>query len=260
MRHIKTSTMQPHQRILVALLFTTWAATATLGQVGNTAFGYDSPSTMSPKRSERDIVGWRLFIANDLMEKSPEETEAALALLKAQLEEILRVVPAEAVQELKKVPLYFSRPYEGTSPKAEYHPGRQWLINNGRDPVMTKGVEFTNIEIFERETRRMPNFALHELAHAYHDRVLPKGHNNDEVRRLYEKAKDAGLYNNVARKDADGNVTHGLAYAISNPAEYFAETTEAYFSTNDFFPFIRQELKRHDPEMDELLGRLWGVK
>jgi dipeptidyl-peptidase-4 len=41
--------------------------------------------------------------------------------------------------------------------------------------------------------------------------------------------------------------------------EYFAETTEAYFTRNDFFPFTRAELERHDPEMFTLLGTLWGV-
>ena len=35
------------------------------------------------------------------------------------------------------------------------------------------------------------------------------------------------------------------AYAISSPMEYFAESTEAFFSRNDFFPFTRDELKRH---------------
>ena len=29
--------------------------------------------------------------------------------------------------------------------------------------------------------------------------------------------------------------------------EYFAEASEAYFGTNDFFPFVRIELRRHDP-------------
>jgi dipeptidyl-peptidase-4 len=28
--------------------------------------------------------------------------------------------------------------------------------------------------------------------------------------------------------------------------EYFAETTEAYFSRNDFFPFTRAELLEHE--------------
>jgi len=41
--------------------------------------------------------------------------------------------------------------------------------------------------------------------------------------------------------------------------EYFAESTEAFFSRNDFFPFTRDELRRHDPEMEQLLSRLWRV-
>jgi hypothetical protein len=42
--------------------------------------------------------------------------------------------------------------------------------------------------------------------------------------------------------------------------EYFAETTEAYFSRNDFFPFNSKELQKHDPEMFDLLTELWGVQ
>jgi dipeptidyl-peptidase-4 len=50
------------------------------------------------------------------------------------------------------------------------------------------------------------------------------------------------------------------AYAMTTPQEYFAETTEAYFSRNDFFPFTREELKLHDPEMLALLEKLWGIR
>ena len=46
---------------------------------------------------------------------------------------------------------------------------------------------------------------------------------------------------------------------MTNPMEYFAESTEAFFSRNDFFPFTRDELKQHDPEMEQLLVKLWGV-
>jgi hypothetical protein len=45
----------------------------------------------------------------------------------------------------------------------------------------------------------------------------------------------------------------------SKANEYFAETSEALFSRNDFFPFTRDELKQHDPEMFALLEELWGV-
>ena len=39
--------------------------------------------------------------------------------------------------------------------------------------------------------------------------------------------------------------------------EYFAEATEAFFGTNDFYPFVRSELERHDPELFGLLKLLW---
>jgi hypothetical protein len=123
---------------------------------------------------------------------------------------------------------------------------------------MAKAVEFTNVRIFERETRRMPNFALHELAHAYHDRVLEKGFDNAEIKAAYQRAKSDGLYDRVEQRFGDGGSATVRAYAMTSHQEYFAECTEAFFSTNDFFPFTRNELARHDPAMFELLKKLWG--
>ena len=39
----------------------------------------------------------------------------------------------------------------------------------------------------------------------------------------------------------------------------FAESTEAFFGTNDFYPFTRAELKEHDPEMFKVLCEVWGI-
>ena len=44
-----------------------------------------------------------------------------------------------------------------------------------------------------------------------------------------------------------------------NDQEYFAELTEAYFGTNDFYPFVRAELKQHDPKMYQVLEKVWGA-
>ncbi len=49
-------------------------------------------------------------------------------------------------------------------------------------------------------------------------------------------------------------------YALNNDQEYFAEASEAFFGANDFYPFVRAELKEHDPALFELLKKLWGVK
>ncbi|ADB18905.1 protein of unknown function DUF303 acetylesterase putative [Pirellula staleyi DSM 6068] len=207
----------------------------------------------------KTILGWSLLINDQLLEKQPKETERALELLKLQLEEIVRVVPAASVAELRKVPLWFSPEYAGVQPRAEYHPGAGWLRDNQRNPAMAKGVEFTNIRTFERETKRMPNFALHELAHAYHDRVLDKGFGNVAVKTAFEHAKTKGLYERVERRFGDGRTAEERAYALTSPMEYFAECTEAYFSTNDFFPYTRDQLEKYDPGMVAVLKELWPV-
>ena len=178
------------------------------------------------------------------------------------LDEIVRVVPASAVTELRKVPLYFSPAYKAGRSGAEFHPDAGWLRDNGRDPAMARGVEFSGVHDFEAEMRRMPNFALHELAHAYQFRALKGGFDNADIKAAYERAKASGSYDRVERSFGEGNGkpnTFERAYAMTNPMEYFAETTEAYFSRNDFFPFTREQLKKHDPAMFTLLGELWGV-
>ena len=122
---------------------------------------------------------------------------------------------------------------------------------------MAKAVEFTNTSNFEAECRRMPVFVLHELAHAYHDRVL--GNDHAGIKAAYEAAKATGKYDRVERKDSEGRQRLDRAYAIANPQEYFAETTEAFFAENDFFPYERAQLQTHDPQMFALLKVLWGL-
>ena len=98
----------------------------------------------------------------------------------------------------------------------------------------------------------MPMLALHELAHGYHDQVL--GFDHAEVEAAYRRARDSGSYDAVERPSSGKKEK---AYAMSNAKEYFAETTEAYFGVNDFFPFNREDLKKHDPRMFKLLEKLW---
>jgi hypothetical protein len=208
----------------------------------------------------QDILGWTVHVNRMLLSSDSAKTERALELLKDQLEEIVRVVPENSVTELKKVPLWFSPEYAGTQPRAEYHPGAGWLRDNNRDPAMVKGIEFTNVRIFEAETRRMPNFALHELSHAFHDRVLPKGFGNPEIKAAYEVAKRSGNYDRVERRDSEGRAKLDRSYAMTNPQEFFAESTEAFFSRNDFYPYDRKELNQHDPSTLKLIANIWGVE
>ncbi|WP_397571185.1 DUF885 family protein [Schlesneria sp. T3-172] len=211
-------------------------------------------------KTVRNLSGWVVHVHPQLLVSLPAETTKALELLQRQLLEIERVVPPGPLAELKKVPLWFSPEYPNTPPLAEYHPAADWLRDHGRDPAMAQGIEFTNIGIFEAETRRMPNFALHELAHAYHHRVLKDGFENSVIREAFERARSSGDYDNVERQDAEGRKSRGRAYAMTNPQEFFAETTEAYFSRNDFFPYNAIELKQLDPRTYDVLTSVWNVE
>ncbi|MEY3205259.1 MAG: hypothetical protein RLZZ21_1590 [Planctomycetota bacterium] len=218
----------------------------------------DAPAGVA--RDSRRIHGWQVFVSQALLATEPRETARALELIAAQLAEIERVVPPPAVAELRKVPLYVMPEYPGVAPRAEYHPDAGWLRDHGRDPAMARGVEFTNVRDFEAEAVRMPSVVLHELAHAYHHRVLPDGFANAEIKAAFDRATAGGGYDAVERRFGNGKpATRERAYALTAVSEYFAETTEAFFGRNDFFPFTRDELRRHDPAMHDLLARLWGV-
>jgi len=240
--------------LVVSVASAGWPASRLSGQ----ASPKPMVSAIRPERVDREVEGWTVRIDTRLWQEQRGQTDRALELLALQLREIVREVPPTAVGHLRRVTLWFTRTYPSEGGRAEYHPGADWLRDHGRDPAMVRGVEFTDIPDFESETRRMPNFTLHELAHAYHDRVLPGGFSNPEIAEAYRAAKAGGRYERVQRKDASGKVHWDRAYAMTNAMEYFAEGTEAFFSRNDFFPFNRGELRQHDPGLDALLSRLWG--
>lgn len=122
------------------------------------------------------------------------------------------------------------------------------------EPLMAGNVEIGNAKNFVSWTYEQPWMVLHELAHSYHYRVLPQGENNPDVLAAYNLAMKEHRYDQV--RHWDGKVVK--AYATTNQMEYFAETTEAYFGSNDFFPFVRGELQVADPEGYALMVKVWG--
>jgi hypothetical protein len=103
-----------------------------------------------------------------------------------------------------------------------------------------------------RENLRMPWAVLHELAHAYHDQVL--GFHHDAVTAAWKKFRDSGKYKSVLTMSGKPREHYGL----TNAKEFFAEMTECYFGTNDFYPFVAGELRQAEPEIFALLAEIWG--
>jgi hypothetical protein len=122
------------------------------------------------------------------------------------------------------------------------------------NPEKAGGIEIANAKNFLKWTHDQPWMVLHELAHGYHHQILTYEHK--EIKAAYVRAVEAKTYDSVLHIGGQKR----RHYALNNPMEYFAEASEAYFGTNDFYPFVRAELKQHDPDMVELLEKLWEVK
>ncbi|MCE9603614.1 MAG: metallopeptidase [Planctomycetia bacterium] len=206
------------------------------------------------ERTEKKPEGWRLLIDQRLLSGEHAELgRRAERLLAANLYELSEIMPADALAKLRAVTIVVDLDH-GRLTNMQYHPGAGWLSDHGYDPKLVKMVHIPAAGRFVdlHHRRVQPWCVLHELAHAYHDQVL--GFDHAEVRAAYDSAKQAGIYDKVLH--IQGNTTKH--YALTTPMEYFAELSEAYIGTNDFYPFVRSELKLHDPRAYALLEKLWG--
>jgi hypothetical protein len=200
--------------------------------------------------SRNTIRGWTVLVSKDLLANDKLTADECLALLDNKLYDVNRIVPGVPLEKVRRVPIWLERD-DHLFPGGVYHPSRDWLVEHDVNPDKAKAVEFGNAKNFLAWSLDQPMLVLHELAHAYHDQVL--GYDNPDVRAAYQRAKDSGTYEAVLR----GNGSTEKAYAMENEQEYFAELSESYFGTNDFFPFVRAEVQQHDPQMFALLEKLW---
>jgi hypothetical protein len=209
---------------------------------------YEPTSNYTP----RDIRGWTVYVNHRLLEDQKELGDRALQLLDVKLFDITRVVPPPAVEKLRQVPIWmeFAHPRH---PCMCYHPSRKWLTENAFNPEKAGSVEIANVANFLKWTHEQPSMVLHELAHGYHHRFLG-GYDCPEIAAAYRQAMEEKRYDSVLHWD--GKTVR--AYAANNPQEYFAELSEAWFGTNDFYPFVRAEVLHHDPEGAKLLREVWG--
>ena len=203
---------------------------------------------------EKDIEGWTVQVDPQLLEGEHAELGAkTLVALANHLQRVKFILDDERVVSLQKRPIWI----EHNNPKIrgmQYHPGRGWLVANKLDPRLVKHVHVPQAgELIKAQVwAKHPYVILHELAHAYHDQVL--SFDNKEIIEVFDAAKESGIYEEVLLYTGR-NVRH---YGLSNHKEYFAEMTESYLGVNDFYPFVRAELKQHDPNMHALMERTWG--
>ena len=205
---------------------------------------------------EKKLEGWTIKVDPKLLKNENNEfKDQVFTALANHLQRIKYILPAAKVKEMQKLPIWLDHHYEPLG-SMQYHPGVTWLRANKHDPRLVKHVHIPRAKALLNRSQwaKHPYVILHELAHAYHDQVLSKGFENEEVLGAYNEAKEKGIYEKVLLYSG----RTGKHYGLNNQMEYFAECTEAYLGVNDFYPFVRAELNEHDPRMFQLLKKIWG--
>lgn len=241
-----------HQDRITSLLLAALTATLTFVWPARAADTASSP----PVRFDpvvRDLEGWKVHVEPALLDGAHREEGAkALTMLANHLQRIKILVPTEPLKKMQTLELWIEHSHPTLKPM-QYHPSRGWLVANKHDSRLTRKVHIPQArELLSREQMlKHPAVILHELAHAYHDQILSFDH--PEILAAYNKAKEAGTYESVLLYTGR-KVKH---YGLTNHKEYFAEGTEAFFYRNDFYPFVRAELKEHDSTLHDVLLKIW---
>jgi hypothetical protein len=214
----------------------------------------DKPEPPKPtSHTNKNIEGWTVRVDDRLLKAPDDELgKKAMRFLEAKLADIKVVIPADKVKKLQAVTVVLDLTHGNLGPM-QYHPSAGWLKANGYSTDLARCVHLPRAADLatSRNVREQPWVILHELAHAYHDQVLD--FENPRIIEVYEKYKKSGRGDKTLLHNGN-RVKH---YALTNHKEFFAEMTESYFGTNDFFPFNRAELKESEPEIYQLMSDIW---
>jgi len=228
----------------ILLLFTLLAAGA---------FAAEKPP-LPTAHTTRSIEGWNVRVDDRLLHGDGAAVgERALRLLGARLTAITIVVPEMSLAKLRAITIELDLNY-GDLRAMQYHPDAGWLKENGYSEKLAKCVHIPEVEDFlsPEENLRMPWVVLHELAHGYHDQAI--GFDDARVAAAWKRFCGGGKYKSVLTTSGKMHEHYGL----TDEKEFFAEMTECYFGSNDFYPFVAGELKQAEPEIFALMAEIWG--
>jgi hypothetical protein len=217
------------------------------------AFAAEKP-LLPTAHTTRSIEGWTVRVDDRLLHgEGAAVGERALKLLTSRLVAITIVVPETSLAKLRTIIIQLDLNY-GDLRAMQYHPDAGWLKEHGYSEQLAECVHIPEVEDFlsPEENLRMPWVVLHELAHGFHHQTI--GFEDARVIAMWNKCRDSGKYKSVLT--ASGKMHEH--YGLTDPKEFFAEMTECYFGSNDFYPFVSGELKQADPETFGLLADIWG--
>ncbi len=201
------------------------------------------------------LEGYTIYVECQALAEDPDLTNQAIGLLASSLAQINDFgLDALILSALQAVPIFMD--WKTTDQGACFHPSKKWLLRHGYPIEKWQALEISNVANFVDWCHlNQPYMILHELAHAYHFRVL--GMDYEPIEKAYESAMAGARYDTVRYHAGNRRYIQRLAYASNNKLEYFAEITEAFLGRNDFYPFEKGDLWRHDPKGYQLLEDIW---
>jgi hypothetical protein len=230
----------------------------------------DSKNTSPPKPDplssydQFERQGFRIMVSQRVI-----QVGAALRNLETHLERTNRAVPDAYKTLLHSVTLWIEidQAPTGNSP-AHYVPidvsgiGDYGVLAEKRGGIVIYANSYLDKDISDFCSRAIPGWLLHELGHAVHDQVL--GLDNRKVKQTFAQAMERKLYDSVqwhwAKLFGKWIPLRARAYAATNQLEYFAELSTAYLNCcSCFYPFTREELRKHDPAGYALMEYIWST-
>jgi hypothetical protein len=197
----------------------------------------------------RTVRSFPVYVAPEFGGHRASLLPQILEVLDASLGRIEETIPSTALRRMSKIPIWLE-----AEPDRSYV-GRyildlpKWPATRDISIAMAGSIQLAGFPA--STTGDELKVLMHELAHAYHDLVLSEG--NPQIRAAFERARASRRYDAV--RHSSGRLER--AYAMDSPMEFFAELSVAYFFTNDFFPFTRDELRTFDPESYRVIANAW---
>jgi hypothetical protein len=216
------------------------------------------------------IEGFHVLLAASVLAHNddPIYQRKPLAVLKRELAIVAGSLPSRAVSALRSILIWVEwydaeDPDIGNNIVAKYYSvgggpsGRAaWSLSKRKHPLKANNVEIINMQSVTMEHQPGVKWERciipHELAHAVHYQIF--GAHNARIRLDYKKAVDRRLYDrswDAYRRPVTPT------YARKNEFEYFAELSCAYFNRLQYYPFTREDLRKHDPDGYKLMVDVW---
>jgi hypothetical protein len=219
-----------------------------------------------PGYTHKKIEGFDVLINDEVLKHNDDDEykRKPLDVLELELGTVCRVLPKKVETALQNlliwVEWYDTEDKDIDMAVAKYYGVygnlASWSLSQKKHPGKANNVEIINMKSVTKE--HQPDvklercILLHEFAHAVHAQVV--GSNDTVVRNVYQSAMQRRLYEET--KDVyDQKKT---PYARVNDHEYFAELTCCYINKLHYYPFNRDDLKKHDPDGYKLMELVWG--